>query len=300
LADRVLVADAPLAPLAPFAIAESSDPLPDRYTLLTEPGDIVCRSTGWLAGAWRNVAVWRHRQGLLLRVEGVGEFAVTTDGIAVIGPEVTPVAVAALAEALLGAPLVLALALQGVWSLHASALSADGQVIAFAGESGNGKSTLAACLNDAGQDGWRRVADDALPVSIEADGVVALPHFPQLKLTDVEQYPVDAPSSLPLAAVYVIGPQTAGQDSVSLQRLGQRQAMQALIRHTVAARLFDQPLLAAHLDFCAEAAARIPVWRLAHPHRREVLPQVCDAIHRSVSGSPAGSDSRVVIAHAGR
>ena len=76
--------------------------------------------------------------------------------------------------------------------------------------------------------------------------------------------------------------------------------MQALIRHTVAARLFDKPLLAAHLDFCAEAAARIPVWRLAYPHRRDVLPQVRDAIRRSLSGSPAGSDSHVAIAHAGK
>ena len=300
LAGRVLVADAPLAPLAPFRIADSSDPLPDRYTLLTEPGDFVCRSTGWIADAWRDVAVWRHRQGLLLRVEGVGEFAVTPDGIAVIGPEATSVTVATLAEALLGAPLVLALALQEVWCLHASALSVDDQVVAFAGESGNGKSTLAAYLNDAGQGGWRRVADDALPVSLEADGVVALPHFPQLKLTDVEQYPVNAPSRLPLAAVYVIGPQTAGQDSVSLQRLGQRQAMQALVRHTVAARLFDRPLLAAHLDFCAKAAARIPVWRLEYPHRREVLPQVRDAIRRSMSQSPGGNGRHDIVENGGK
>jgi len=72
---------------------------------------------------------------------------------------------------------------------------------------------------------------------------------------------------------------------------GQRQAMQTLIRHTVAARLFDRPLLAAHLDFCAEAAARIPVRRLAYPHRREVLPQVRDAIRRSMFQSP-GTNGR--------
>ena len=281
LAGRILVADATVAPLAPFVIGESAALLQDRRPLLTGSGKFVCRSTGWIADVWREVDVWRHQQGLRLQIAGVGEFAVTADAISVtaLEPAVTD---AAMAETLLGPPMALALALQGVWCLHASAVTVDGQVIAFAGESGNGKSTLAAYLNAAEEGGWRRLADDTLPVSLGPNGLVALPHFPQHKLPEAGQYPVNAPTHLSLAAVYVLAP-PGGADAVSLRRLDPRQAMQALIRHTVAARLFDKSLLAAHLDFCAETAARIPVWRLAYPHQRENLPQVRVTIQRSLS-----------------
>ncbi len=228
---------------------------------------------------------WRHEQGLRLHIAGVGEFCVTADGVAVVALEPAIVG-GALAETLLGPPLVLALAMQGVWCLHASAVTVDGRAVAFAGESGNGKSTLAASLNDAGGSDWRRLADDTLPVCRGSEGVAALPHFPQLKLPASEQHPVDAPARLPLAGVFVVAPPD-GERSVTVRLLTRRQATQALIRHTVAARLFDRPLLAAHLDFCAEAAARVPVWRLGYPHRRETLPQVRDAIRLELSASAA-------------
>jgi hypothetical protein len=266
---------------------------------LTGAGELVCRSTGWIAGAWRAVEVWRHEQGLRLKLAGLGEFAATADGIAVIAPATPGVTATTLAEALLGAPLVLGLAMNAVWCLHASAVSVDGSVIAVAGESGNGKSTLAAYLDGAEGYGWRRVADDTLPVSLGPDGLLALPHFPQLKLSPAGQYPVAAPSRLPLAAVCVIAPPN-GEDSVSLRPLGQRQAVQALIRHTVAARLFTSPLLAAQLGFCASAAARVPVWRLAYPHRQDALPRVRDAIDRALSRHGAERGRRAATAATGK
>jgi len=268
------------APLGAAVASLGSEPFVRRSTVASlgsEP--FVRRSTGWIADAWRDVAVWRHEHGLRLEIADVGAFAVAAEGIAVIGPAATPVAADTLTEALLGAPLVLALALNDVWCLHASAVIASGRVVAFAGESGHGKSTLAAYLDGAPEGAWGRVADDSLPVCAGPAGVLALPHFPQLKLPAEAQYPVDAPASVPLAAVYVIAPPN-GDESVSLRPLSQRQAMQALIRHTVAARAFDRPLLAAHLAFCERAAARIPVWRLAYSHRREALPEVREAIRR--------------------
>lgn len=240
--------------------------------------------------------MWRHAQGLRLQIAGAGEFSVTADGTAAIALE-PAMADGTLAEVLLGPPLVLALAIHGVWCLHASAVSVEGCVVAFAGESGNGKSTLAASLNGAGGGGWRRLADDTLPVSLDAEGLLALPHFPQLKLPAAEQHPVDAPARLPLAGVFVIAP-PEGESAVTVRLLARREAMQALIRHTVAARLFDRPLLAAHLDFCAEAAARVPVWRLGYPHRREALPQVREAIRRTLSLSGTDSGRRAVDAGA--
>lgn len=286
LAGRLLAVDAPLAALAPLAVAASA-PLAAAPAPLAGAGRLVCRSSGWLGNAWRKVQVWRHDQGLRLQIAGIADFAVLTADPAIVRLRAAASSADVLTEALLGPPLTLALGFQGVWCLHASAVRVDGRVIAFAGESGHGKSTLAAYLDGAEAGAWRRVADDILPVALEPDGVLALPHFPQLKLPAAGQYPVNAPPRLPLAAVYVIAP-TTGQDSVSLRVLGQREAMQALIRHTVAARLFDRSLLAAHLAFCAGAAARIPVWRLAYPHRHERLPQVRAAIGRSLVQAAGG------------
>lgn len=275
-----------MAPFAPFGITASAVPQPESPRTLTGPGQFVCRSAGWIVDASRQVAVWRHPQGLRLQVAGIGEFAVTADGTAVLRLE-REIMAATLAEAVLGPPLLLSLALHGIWCLHAGAVKAGDHAVALVGESGNGKSTLAAYLDDAGEGGWQRLADDALPIVLEPEGLMALPHYPQLKLSDASQYPVHAPARVPLAAVYVIAP-PGSADPVSLHRLERRQAMQALIRHTVAARLFDKPLLAAHLDFCAAAAARIPVWRLTYPHRQECLPQVREAICRSLTDEPGG------------
>ena len=54
--------------------------------------------------------------------------------------------------------------------------------------------------------------------------------------------------------------------------------MLALVSHTVAARLFGKDLLAQHLAFCAQAAAQMPVRRLAYPRRFDTLPRVRDAL----------------------
>jgi len=45
---------------------------------------------------------------------------------------------------------------------------------------GRGKSTLAGYL--ANEAGWQLAADDILPVTMDADSVVAWPHYPQLKV----------------------------------------------------------------------------------------------------------------------
>ena len=135
--------------------------------------------------------------------------------------------------------------------------------------------------------------DDILPVFSSPQGVAALPHFPQLKLPAADQYPLDAPAVLPLGAVYVL---SAPAPAVEIRPLGHRQAMPAMIRHTIATRLFDRRLLAAHLAFCAGVAARVPVWSLAYPHQPEGLPQVREMIMRgknSASQSKPASSIRI-------
>jgi hypothetical protein len=233
--------------------------------------------------------------GYRLTVAGVGTLDIAADGSAIawrLGLELPTDDAARLpwpaVETALGPALALALAAHGVFCLHAGAVERQGRVVALVGESGRGKSTLAAFLGHGR--GWRRLADDVLPVTSALDsGTVGLPHFPQLKLAPGTQVTADVPHRLPLGAVYVLerpaGASTSTEDlgpaNASLSPpLDTRAAMLALVRHTVAARLFDRTLSTAHMRFCAEAAASVPVRRVAYPLLPEALPRVRDLMEQ--------------------
>jgi hypothetical protein len=179
---------------------------------------------------------------------------------------------------LLGPALILSLALRDAWCLHASAVAIGGQAVAFLGESGNGKSTLAAFLASETDLGWQRLADDILPVELTANGFDALPHFPQLKLSPEDQPAGGIPERMPVRAIYVLDGPALERDEIEIRPLGTQEATLAFVRHTIAARLFDKKLLARHLSFCADAAACVLVRRLGYLHDYDCLPAVRDAI----------------------
>jgi len=172
---------------------------------------------------------------------------------------------------LLGPVLVLALALQGSWSLHASAAIFGDKLVLFLGESGQGKSTLAGFL--ANEAGWRLAADDILPVTLGRDRLLAWPWFPQLKLPVQAQPGPGLPEQLPISKVCILT--DADKDARSeLHRLPVGKAVQVFLGHTAGTRMFPAELLHKHLDFCAMAGGRVPVYRLIYPHRWEALPAV--------------------------
>jgi hypothetical protein len=84
------------------------------------------------------------------------------------------------------------------------------------------------------------------------------------------------PEAVALGAIYQLAG-SAGPDPRTT-RLAVQEATLALVRHTVAARLFDRDLLAAHLTFCAQVAATVPVKRLDYRRSFADLPLVGRAI----------------------
>ncbi len=188
-------------------------------------------------------------------------------------------------ERALGAPMALALALRGIHLLHASAvarLSANGELggaIAFTAMSGAGKSTLAAATlrrPPSGRDTLVRIADDQLPVRLEAlPG--ALPHFPQLKLPLTAAYPETAPARLAFERLVEIE-HTPALRALEIERLSPAAACLALARATVAAKLFDSELLQRHFEACATAGHALAVHRLRFPTGLEHLPAVLAAV----------------------
>jgi hypothetical protein len=240
------------------------------------PNELIARTKGWVANAHRTVEIWSAPAGLLVRTQGGNDFVISPDGMSI---ERTGQVCAGLNEAdrqiLLGPVLVLALALRGTWSLHASAAIYKGSLILFLGESGQGKSTLAAYL--AKEAGWQLAADDILPVTLGTEYVMAWPRFPQLKLPVDAQPGPSLPEQLSISKVCVLS--DAGENEMpALERLPASQAVQAFLGHTAATRLFTPELLGRHLVFCSQAAERVPVYRLTYPHRWDALPIIKDLL----------------------
>ena len=82
---------------------------------------------------------------------------------------------------LLGSAMGILLHQKGLLPLHANAIEIDGRAVAFMGETGAGKSTLAAWLHDAGH---RVIADDVCVLGIdgERERVGVHPGMPRIRL----------------------------------------------------------------------------------------------------------------------
>ncbi len=251
---------------------------------------LLSQDFGFIAGSKRQVELWSTPSDIFLRVSGGSDFYITSNGEVITrvseakshvsqGNVQPSFVLSGLdREILLGPALVMALALRGAWCLHASAVLFAGNVFLFLGESGQGKSTLAAYLSS--DPTWRLVADDILPVRINADGVSVLPHFPQLKLPMNAQPGPELPESLPLNKIYTLTP--AEPDAMpELQQLPPSLAVQELLRHTAGTRMFSPKMLGNHLSFCSLAARQIPVYQLTYPHRKEALPKVKELLEKS-------------------
>jgi hypothetical protein len=286
LAGQPIWIDPGLPELLPFRCSDPASPPPQIPTHLSslagQPPSL--RAEGWVAEHFSTVSVWQDEQGILTEVPTIGRFWTAADGSTISMVTIFPGSSPALrAEALLGPPLVLALALNGTWCLHASAVEIGGQCYAFLGGSGAGKSTLAAFLG--GQPGVRRVADDILPVGFDDRQAWALPRFPQLKLPIRQQPGAVLPERLPLAAVFLLDE----QPTLSIEPLRPGNSALLLAGQTVAARLFDRQLLARHLDFCIQAAPLMAARRLAYPRRLDGLPEVWKALQSELAALPVAS-----------
>lgn len=279
VAGYILVSNQPVAEIAHFILPDSPSlpaplSLPEtaaRFSHASPPQSsrLVFDGLAWWGGRQRHITSQATDEAIWLTNPEAGVAVVSH-----MGQQITLLLSPTNERAdlpLLGPALVLALALQGVFCLHASAVVAGDRLVAFLGESGRGKSTLAAYL---ARD-WRRLADDMLPLAAgkTAPALACLP-FPQ-PLADL----VEISAAMPLSAAYVLD-----DGELSLQTLPPAAATLALARHTVAARLFPPNLLAHHFSFCAQLAAAIPVKSLRYRRCYTALPAVRQAIAADLSG----------------
>ncbi|MEI6559024.1 MAG: serine kinase [Rhodospirillaceae bacterium] len=174
---------------------------------------------------------------------------------------------------------------RGVFPLHASCVEIDGRAVALAGESGVGKSTLAARI---GQRGYRLLADDVCVVDWRHPaGPQVLPGVARLKLwadvldllnlpadpvsrlrAGMEKFIVPEPSGIslaprPLAAVYHLRVDTRLGDQATFEPLRGFAAISALIeatsRRNAAIRMGGEKRL---FEAASRVAAAVPTARL--------------------------------------
>lgn len=269
LAGREIAFDQSLALAAPFFVG--FEPLdlvtnpPGNLQKPTTPPQI--QTEGWLVDRTSVVALSYDASGYWLSFPEDGLVWVAPGGETIVGSHLAVLnnTDSRQQAILVGPPLVFALALQGTWCLHASAVEHDGKVVAFVGDSGTGKSTLAKFLGK--QPGWHLAADDILPVRWENGKLLVWPRFPQLKIPVDSQPSVALAEALPLVALNVLD----DQPDISSTRLEPLESTLALLGGTAATRLFPPSLLASHLDFCSLAGKSVPVRNLAYPRRYDAL-----------------------------
>lgn len=262
----------PVLELEPFEIGGPHQEIPasDLFHAASSSLAPLAQTTGLVAGANRLVETWSAPKGLILKVTSGSDFFISAHGETIqrIGdnqpwPQLDR-------EILVGPALILALALRNVWCLHASAITCNGRVLLFLGESGEGKSTLSTYLGSTGDSAIKLAADDILPVTLDEAGLSAWPHFPQLKLPLNTQPGPALPEKLPIGWICLLDT----SDEISLQPLSPSDTVQIILRHTAGTRLLPPELLASHLTFCAQAASKIRMFQLSYPRRMNALPQV--------------------------
>jgi hypothetical protein len=194
-----------------------------------------------------------------------------------------------------------ALTLQGEEPLHATVVRLDEQAIGFLGDSGTGKSTLAAFLL---AEGAELVTDDMLRIAYRADEVVAHRGPPRLKLFDEQarlllpaaaheaafnptsgKLLVDAASSnddgASLAALFWLDEAApAAGEPVTVRRVQGVEVIKMLLASTLHRDHRPPERTERQLRAIERLAKSVPLFALGYTRRHDLLPAVADAVRQ--------------------
>lgn len=197
------------------------------------------------------------------------------------------------------------LAQRGHMVLHAAAVhTAQGHTLLALGDSGMGKSTLAAAF---ARSGAEVLSDDGVLLVLDSDAVRVVPCYPGLRLwpdsldgvlaeraaesTAMTHYnqkrrlmqPGPAQPHYDVDAIVVLqAPPDDG--ALACQPCGAQAACMALVRNAFQLDLGDHANVASLLPRAAETVQRVPVLTLAYPRDYDLLPQVVARLTSTIEG----------------
>lgn len=192
---------------------------------------------------------------------------------------------------ILGTAFGLLLRQRGQAVLHASSVDIDGHAVAFVGNTGCGKSSLALALLEQGH---KLIADDVTALDLNGRRPVAISSFPQLgvepdvaeafsydaRLLDCVQPDFDK-RAIPVKDQFLDGNRPLTHifeldrgDSVTITRLGHSEAFLTLLRHSYRLAFVTIPAQAAHVSQLANVVKETPVFRITVPRSLVELPAV--------------------------
>lgn len=243
-----------------------------------DSGRLIFKGLSWLAADDREVACYCDDSGYVIEIADAANFQVNSSGSHIRQFDNQPgvdcgISDDQLEELLLGPPLMLALALNRRFALHASSVVMDNKAVLFVGDSGFGKSTMALWLDEAKN--LTRMTDDISVISDTPAGHRLLSDFPQLKLGENQQHANAEPKMISA----VVALKRDRSKTPRLARLDPMESIAVLVNHSVATQLFDKPLASRHLKFMADLASTTPVYRLEFPSGRKYIEDI-DALLR--------------------
>ena len=244
---------------------------------------------------------YRLNSGYLLRFPDLADFEVSRDGRKAAAWPAPGVSLGTVEHLHLNQVLPLALSRQGRLVLHASAVAFDGIGVAFAGESGRGKSTLAASFATTGS---RFLTDDGLQLDWLDGQCRITPSHPSVRLWEDSQealisQAVDLAPALdytakvrllageamvfcdqpqPLRRVYFLGEGVA--PSLIIEAVGPAEALMEMVKTSFLLDIEERELLAWHFDEMVRLAELPIYYRIDYPRRFKDLPRVREAIVR--------------------
>jgi hypothetical protein len=264
-------------------------------------------------------AVWtqffRLGADYLLRFPELADFEVSADGTRVQGFPAPGVPSPTVEHLYLNQALPLALSRQGKLVLHGSAVDIGGLGVAFLGESGRGKSTLAASFATGGD---RFLTDDGLLLEWAGSRCMIVPSHPSIRLWEdsqdalVNEHVAMAPAvSFTSKARFLAGPDIAfcdqaqplrrlyflgdGQvETPTVEPLRPAEALIELVKHSFLLDIEAQDGLARHFDDLSRLAALPIYFRLDYPRRYDALAAVRETVVRHAYEQQESSENEFV------
>lgn len=230
------------------------------------------------------------------------EFLVSADGSRIFYRALAHASRESLSVHLLGHVLSFSLLARGCDPLHGTVVEVGDHAIAFVGDCGRGKSTLAAALLACGH---RIVTDDVVAFRVRKETWLVHPGIPRLKLSPtiarallgnadrgapmlhgvaklvIPLSPGQAVASMRrLKAIYVLDDpdSSRAREAVSVEPLSARDGFLELVRAAFNLVVSDRNRLANQFASAERLARHVPVKRLVYPRDLSRLPAVCRAV----------------------